>query len=151
MAEFVPAVGEGAAVGLLALLDQAGFVVVPHGALAQGVGVAEQAAFGITLEMLFGVVWQGQAHQLPGAVMVGGDVARSVGKPAELAEGVVLPLADFARAVGVAGQLAVGVVGQVFAAAEGVGNEHRQVVAVVGVAGCVLQRIEGSMMLPRGS
>ena len=88
--------------------------------------------------MLFGLVWQGQAHQLPSVVVVGGDVACRVCKTAELAEGVVLPVAHLGGAVGVAGQLAVGVVSQLFATAEGVGDEHRQIVGVVGVLGFVL-------------
>ncbi|MNV46290.1 hypothetical protein D3C71_1381140 [compost metagenome] len=47
LAEAVPAIVECCAFGVLALLNQPGFVVVPGGALAQGVGVAEQAAFGV--------------------------------------------------------------------------------------------------------
>ena len=39
LAEAVPAVVEGGVVGVLALLDQPDFVVVPGGALAQGVGL----------------------------------------------------------------------------------------------------------------
>ncbi|WP_445261769.1 hypothetical protein, partial [Pseudomonas sp. RL_5y_Pfl2_73] len=47
LAEAVPAVVECCSVGVKTLLDQSGFVVVPGGALAQSVGVGEQAAFGV--------------------------------------------------------------------------------------------------------
>jgi len=142
LAEAVPAVIECCAVGVLALLDQAGFVVVPGGALAQGVGVAEQAAFGVAFEVFFGFIRVDQSYQLPGAILVGGDVAFSVGKTAELAEGIVVPLADFSRTVGVTNQLAVSVVGQLLAAAVGIGDDDGKIVAVVDVLGGVLQWVD---------
>ncbi|MNF31215.1 hypothetical protein D3C84_119710 [compost metagenome] len=143
LTEAVPAVIEGGAVGVLALLDQSGFVVVPGGALAQGVGVREQTAFGVALEDFFGLVGVDQSYQLPGAVFVGGDISFGIGKTAELGQCIVIPVADLARAVGVADQLAVGVVGQLFAATVGIGDEDGQVIAVVGVLGFALQRVDG--------
>ncbi|MNQ67873.1 hypothetical protein D3C85_824110 [compost metagenome] len=149
LAEAVPAVVEGGVIGVLALPDQSGFVVVPGGALAQGIGVAEQAAFGVAFEVLFGFVRVDQAYQLPGAVLVAGDIAFGVGKTAELGQCIVIPVADLARAVGVADQLAVGVVGQLFAATVGIGDEDGQVIAVVGVLGLLSSGSMASMMLPR--
>ncbi|WP_422630735.1 hypothetical protein [Pseudomonas mucidolens] len=84
-----------------------------------------------------------KSHQLPGAVLVGGDVAFGIGEAAELAQCIVVPLAELTRTVGVADQLAVCVVGQLFAAAVGIGDDYGEVVAVVGVLGFVFQRVDG--------
>ncbi|WP_445261762.1 hypothetical protein, partial [Pseudomonas sp. RL_5y_Pfl2_73] len=82
--------------GVQALLDQPDFVVVPGGALAQGIGMGEQATFGVALEEFVGFVGVDQSHQLPGAVLVGGDVTFGIGEAAELAECIVVPVADLA-------------------------------------------------------
>ncbi|OAH48326.1 hypothetical protein AYJ70_02305 [Pseudomonas monteilii] len=55
---------------MVALADQPGFVVVPAGAAVQGVGVAEQAAFGVVLEAVFGLVGVDQAAEVTGVVVV---------------------------------------------------------------------------------
>ncbi|MNE82979.1 hypothetical protein D3C80_1797530 [compost metagenome] len=91
LAELVPVVGEGAVVGVVALVNQAGFVVVPTGAAVQGIGVAEQAAFGIVFEAVLGLVGVYQASQLTGLVVILGGFPRCVDRLAQLPEPVVLP------------------------------------------------------------
>ncbi|MNE96874.1 hypothetical protein D3C80_1951400 [compost metagenome] len=49
-------VGEGGVIGVMALINQPGFVVGPAGTAVQSICMAEQAAFGITLEALGGLV-----------------------------------------------------------------------------------------------
>ncbi|WP_442968462.1 hypothetical protein [Pseudomonas sp. S37] len=68
LAELVPVVGEGGVVGVEALIDQPGFVVGPAGTPVQGIGVAEQAAFGIALEAFGGFVRMDKQYQLTGLV-----------------------------------------------------------------------------------
>ena len=136
-------VGEGAVVGVVALVNQAGLVVGPGGTTVQRVGIAEQAAFGIVFEAVLGLVGVYQAGQLTGLVLILGGFPRCVDRLAQLPEPVVLPQRGLARAVGVAGQLAVAGVAEGFLAAVGVEDGGGQVVAVVGVLGFVLQRVEG--------
>ena len=90
MTEAIPAVIEGCAVGVLALLSQPGFVVVPGGALAQGVGVGKQAAFGVAFEVFFGLVGVDQSYELSGEVFVAGDMTFGVGDMTEPRGGIFL-------------------------------------------------------------
>ncbi|GLO15523.1 hypothetical protein PPUJ20028_41080 [Pseudomonas putida] len=108
----------------------------------QCIGVAEQAAFGVVFEAVFGLVGIHQAGQLASLVVILGGFTRRVDGFAQLAECVVLPQRGLARAVGVAGQLAIGGVAELFLAAVGVDDGGGQVVAVVGVLGLILQRVE---------
>jgi len=105
--------------------------------------VAEQAAFGVTLEALCGFVWMDERHQLTRFVLVFGHLAGGVDQFAQLPQGVVLPLCGLTRAIGVADQLPVTVIRQLLFTAVGVGDGNGQVVAVVGVEGLVLQRVLG--------
>ncbi|WP_338799673.1 hypothetical protein V9K81_11155 [Pseudomonas monteilii] len=109
----------------------------------QGVGVAEQAAFGVVLEAIFGLVGVDQAAEVTGVVVVLGGFPGGIDGFAQLTERVVLQQRGLARAVGIAGQLAVAGVAEGFLAAVGVEDGGGQVVAVVGVPGFVLQRVEG--------
>lgn len=143
MTEAIPAVIEGCVVGIQALLDQPSLVVIPGGALAQSIGMGEQATFGVAFEVFFGLVWVDQSYELPGAVLIGSGAPFGIGKTGELPQRIVMPLANLAGTIGIASQLAVSVVGQLLGTTVGIGDDHGQVVAVVAVLSFVLQRVDG--------
>ncbi|MNP22322.1 hypothetical protein D3C76_1149910 [compost metagenome] len=136
-------VGEGGVVGVVALIDQPGFVVGPPGTSVKGIDMAEQAAFGIALEAVGGLVRMDNQYQLAGFVLVLGYLTGGVDQFDQLTHSVVLPLCGLARAIGIADQLPVAVVRQFLLTTVGVGDGDGQVVAVVGVEGFILQRILG--------
>ncbi|CAJ0809845.1 hypothetical protein LMG19083_05039 [Ralstonia psammae] len=109
--------------------------------MLQRVGVSEQAAFGIALETLGGLIGVDDLGELPGFVFVAGDAACGVGDFLQAATRVVLPGGGLAGAVGVAGELAGCVVAELLLPTLGVGDFGEQAGLVVAVFGLVAQRV----------
>lgn len=127
--------------GIGTACNQAGFAVVPRRATVQCVGVSEQAAFGIALETLGGLIGVDDLGELPGFVFVARDAACGVGDFLQAATRVVLPGGGLAGAVGVAGELAGCVVAELLLPTLGVGDFGEQAGFVVGVFGLVAQGV----------
>jgi hypothetical protein len=143
LAKLVPVVGEGGVVGVVALMDQPGFVIVPARTAVQSVGEAEQPAFSIIFEAISGLVRMGDAGEVPCVVVILGYLTRCIDLLGQLPECIVLPLCGLVRAVRVASQLTVLVVRELLLAPVGIDDGNGQVVAVVGVLGLVLQWVCG--------